>query len=504
MLNGLLGRKREIVHFIGIVLLIHLYRFVNYLPNWDCMYGVSLAAPGMTHFGRWLSGLANLLLHSRYDLQWVEGCFSTLWIALTIALILELFELRDKWSVYIAAFLFAAFPGVTGALCYSLWAPAYMLALFLAVAGAFLCLTEENRPRALCAAALCFLCGLAIYQAYITVALVLFLFYWGNRLCSAADTLSGMKETAACFAAALLVGGALYWLGEKIALRFWHSSLIAYQGISEAGLMSPGEYLRALWLMVFSFLSFFHGERSLDAIGRIGVYTVLNILLALVILGLGYRTILANRALPAKRKAAALLCFFALWPCTYCFYLASPGVTYHALMEQADFFVYFFILLSLRRGGYGPRSLVRAVSLALLASLCFYHYINDNVAYQQLSMAWQRTQFECQEVLAEIDRAFPETRTLHTPIAVIGRFPAMKSRVDTRPLITGASTDNFLFGQYHFVQFTNYYYGRDFAPCDEQGLAALERDERFAAMPAYPAQGYVGEIDGRIVVKLLQ
>ena len=70
------NQKRDLLFALIVGLLVHMVKIVNYLPNWDSMYGIKVSFNGMTGFGRWFSGMSTILLSSRYDLQWVEGVFS--------------------------------------------------------------------------------------------------------------------------------------------------------------------------------------------------------------------------------------------------------------------------------------------------------------------------------------------------------------------------------------------------------------------------------------------
>ena len=493
-----IDKKKDIMNYTIIVLIIHMFRFTNDLPSFDSMWFVQMQPITMVTFGRWLFGPMSLILHSPFDLQWVDGLWAAVLIALSMVVIVELFQIRNKCIIYISVVLFAAFPSMASTFCYSACAPVYMLSLFLSILAVYFCVKMNQTRWTIISSALCIAISLALYQIYISIALILFLFNWGNQLISANNNQTNMRKEISCFSASIVSGLIIYWLGLKAALRFWNTELDSYQGVSSVGFMLPSEYAHAIKKTLGLLFHFYYNG---DRIGGV-IYSAINIFIALTILVLVFTTIIKNKNLKLSTKFLSCLCFLSYAPVTYCFNFVSNGVEYHRVMELGNYFVYFLIILLLNHTEINIKKAVRYVSILLLVSLCFYHFVNDNIAYNQLSMSWERTEFEVTEILMDIDHLDKPKDC--TGIAIMGNFPDIECKVIPTPHIQGASTKNFLDSPYDFVRFVNYYYGKNYTECSEQDIEAIKEDAHLKKMPEYPTPGYVSVIDNKIVVKLVQ
>jgi hypothetical protein len=86
-------------------------------------------------------------------------------------------------------------------------------------------------------------------------------------------------------------------------------------------------------------------------------------------------------------------------------------------------------------------------------------------------------------------------RTLPSPEEV-------KEWIVPRPMIYGAWPINFLHSQFHFDQFSKYYFGRSFQSCSEAERKAIVLSDEFQEMPSYPSKGFISVINDITVIKL--
>lgn len=391
LLHLLKEKRQQFFISVGIVLFIHLLKFTNYYPNGDSVYGINMGWYGMTGFGRWFSGISSRFLHSPYDLQWVEGITSAIFIALSIILILEIFEIRKSIHVFLATFLFAAFPSMSATFTY-FWAPSYMLALFMAVLATYLCTRQEPNKRNIALSTVLLTLSLGIYQIYWSVAFIIFFYFLTNNLMASDKKIRDYKNNIIAFALSAGFGAILYLIILKAVLFFSKISLGEYQGVSQSGLMSFSDYIDAFHKMLISFNNFFFSKSFLsifvtiilgmglisfliskkisrnlkillvlllislypvanalwflfpetNLFGRIyyfaftyfgslflRLYLLINIAFALLIMYLIWNFILKNKELPYSRKIFLCLMFASVIPLTYSMYFISPGVYYH-------------------------------------------------------------------------------------------------------------------------------------------------------------------------------
>ena len=229
-------------------------------------------------------------------------------------------------------------------------------------------------------------------------------------------------------------------------------------------------------------------------------YIIINIIFSLLLVYVLLQIVIKNKSLKIHRKILILLLFTSAIPLTYSMYFLSPGVYYHRLMELGIFFIYLILFMFLEHQSSYFTKTIRLCSILLLTTLSFYHFVNDNIAYKQIEMSYKRTSFEMMQILGEIDRLGSSDK--NNCIAVIGGFPKKLHPVYAKPDITGASTNNFLPTDFHFIRFSKYYFAREFSACSDDQKAELEKNADFIEMPEYPKAGFVKIINDIVVVKL--
>lgn len=472
-------------------LLVHLYKFTNYLPNWDSMYGMKLGKLGMTAFGRWFSGIAEILTSSRYDLQWVSGIVCSIFVGATIVIVLDLLSIDKKYLQAILILLFAAFPSMAATLNYSLWASAYMLGLFLSVLGVYICV---KYTKYFYLSIPCFTLSMGIYQIYILFAGVCMIYYFADLLLNPDEKIGNHRHHILASVLSFVSSGVLYLLIDRVWRAFFHIELGSYQGIATAGKMSLKAILIGFTHMAVTAVRFFLPSNEHT------FYNILNISIILFIIVVVLWKIIFNRNYSVARRIVLCAMFASAIPITYSFYLVSEGVEYHKLMELGVYFIYLIPILILNHNDFELKSKsIPAIIMILIGTLGIYHFVNDNVSYHQLNMSYERTFFQMTETLMKVDSV---NENDCKKIAVIGRFPYVFDGIGTYPDITGAATSSFIHSQFHFVSFAKYYMNREYIECTGDECQEIEKSSRYAEMSEYPYGDYVDIINDIVVVKL--
>ena len=158
------------------VLIIHLYKFVNTLPNHDSVYNY-YSDQNVLGSGRWALSVA-CGISSYYDLPWVIGILSSVFIGFTAAVITALFKLKNLVLIALCGAIVAASPSTTETFFFLFTADGYMIAMFLASLGVYWSRIEETRISRHILSIVCIRISCGIYQAYVSFALVLALCYF--------------------------------------------------------------------------------------------------------------------------------------------------------------------------------------------------------------------------------------------------------------------------------------------------------------------------------------
>ncbi len=161
-----------------VALLIHFYKFSNTLLNHDSLFNF-YSDQNMVGSGRWFLSVT-CRVSSYFDLPWVIGLLSVIYIALTVVVIIELFQVKNPIVILLIGGLTSAFPGITETFYFEFTADGYMLAMLLAALAVYHSNFEHTgwKTTLLSIVFICLSCG--IYQAYVSFALLLTLFLFSE------------------------------------------------------------------------------------------------------------------------------------------------------------------------------------------------------------------------------------------------------------------------------------------------------------------------------------
>lgn len=498
-------------------LVAHLYKLVNWLPNWDSLV-FRYDAQDMTKFGRCFLSLA-CGLSSYYELPWLNGLLGLVYIGLAAVCVCRMFSLHRSVTVALVGALMASFPTITSTMVYSYVADGYCLALLCVCAGAML-LAEGGWRRN--AAAVCLLTfSLGIYQAYITVAILLLLMKLADGLLFEEESAAASLKKAMRFLACGILAGIAYLLILKLAIAASQTEMSNYQGISGvsaslslgAGTAKSVNYaakitnriLQTIRSCVLRFFKFFFG-------GEISAYSLFNtVMLALLCGFIGYAALCAQLYRSARRLALLLLYLVCAPFGATALYLLNPSVDYHNLMTMgyAVFFL-FFILFYERLDGAPPRFVLckNWMILGLSAAIIFNFVLIANISYHKLQMAVERSYGIAIRMADRIEQT--EGALECKKLAVLGYLPHSSEEWSAQVSldITGVTDglilygDNSQVGQSVITAVMKDYCNLDYTFASLSERRELAASAKVSQMPCWPEKGSVAIVDDYVVLKL--
>lgn len=476
----------------------HLYKFTNTLYNHDSLYSV-YTANDMVDFGRWFLAAA-CFPSSFFDLPWLNGLLSLLYIGLTAAVLVELFHLRRRASAALTGALLAVFPSVTATFFYEFIADGFMLAMLLAALSVRLNLVGDRTKWHLPVSALllCLTCG--IYQAYVSFALLLSMSHF---ILALTDPERDIRDCRRWIGRQFIVyGGGLlaYYVVWKLRLALLGAEATSYQGMDQIGILSPAGFLDAVKETARTLASFLLG----GDVFQYGwtLYAVLNALFLLLLAGaLAFAAVKAGLLKKPERLILLALSVLSLpfFACVWLF--VSPGVRYHGVMLQSLCLLYILLLALAERW---PRAWPRAASGLLMAALVFKFTLMANAAYFEMERCNRRTLMEATEMLTRIHMQDDGSVTRvafvgggEQSIAAAGGFG-----VEELPVLAHQISMTLLYDHTHAsLLFTNVL-DSGYTPLTDGELEALIASGQTEDMPAWPRQGSVRVLGDTAVVRL--
>ena len=491
----------KVCFFSGLIvgLITHLYKLTNWLPNWDSL--VFRHDPqNMLSLGRWFLLVASAP-SSFYDLPWLAGLMTLLFYSLGAVYICKMFSVQKKMTAGIIGAAVVSFPNVTSVLMYNYVADAYALSFFLACIAAYL--MSREKPGYITAAILIAL-SVGIYQAYLTVTIMLLL------CCLIRDVfrkdMTGkallIKSVRLLLTGAL--GLALYYGILVLSLKISGVTLVDYQGLNDAAALSGIDIWKSLYVVKETFFSYFF-----DFGEGIHVFGVVNGLIFFSIVLFYFVELIKKK--PGLMKFLLLCVYVVCLPmgaCALCF--INSDVDYHNLMKMGYFMFYLLFILQYEHVSSEKANVRVAKSWAILAVmsvLIFNQVVIANVSYHTLNMAYQKSYGILIRIADRIEQT--EGATECDRILVLGALPDSHAySADLLPNITGTTdgliirADDEQVGQSVLCSALNDYCSKDYSFLAGEEKRALIEKYNLADLDNWPEKESICVVDDVIVIKL--
>lgn len=476
-------------------LITHMYQLTNSLPNWDSLNNF-YSDQNTIHLGRCFLTIA-CGITSFYDLYWLNGFLSLIYIGITAAIVGETLSLKKPATLILMSGFLVTFPSVTSTLAYTYTADGYFLGMLCMTLAIFLTIRYKRGwiPGVFL---ICF--GLGIYQAFITFAILLVLIWSIDQLLFQDTKLPRLWNTWGKLLLCGGLGGGLYFICFQILLLLENKALADYQGISEAASGTSLNLLGAFWQCIIDFAYFFIG--SLD---KLGVYAFLNIVLFLFLLLFGILAIGHRRVCKESLRFFLLLfCVFAIPFCSFALYFISPELNYHMLTLQSLCFVFILFTIFYERtvtDSVKKQSFIQW-SVLILSSIIIYNFILiANISYQTMQLSYEKSYGLIQRMAMRMEEL--EGFETCTELAVIGTLQdSMAVSFNLPPDMTGFTEGYIMSSPLHFQSMLKNYCGIELDLVDQDRLEEMKETESYQNMKSWPRADSIQIKDHVLIIKI--
>ena len=480
-------------------LIAHLYKITNWLPNWDSLV-FRYDPQNMIALGRWFLPVV-CAPGSFYDLPWLAGLSALLLHALGAVCICHMFRVRKTVTAVLIGALVITFPTVTSVLMYNYVADGYAFAFLLSCLAAMILVGE--RPR-YAVSVLCITLSVGIYQAYITVTIMLLLCYLIMEILYTDISVKRWLGKCLRFLAVGALGMVLYYLVLTVILKITDTAILDYQGASNTLSLAGLDVIGSLYIIKQSFLKYFF-----DFSNGINVFGAINcvILAGTVILYLA--EIIRRRTSPVRLLLIAF-CVICLPIGASVLALINSGVDYHNLMKMGFVVFYLFLILQYEKSNFKmPRlNAVRAWAILVITLvLVFDHAVIANVSYHKLNMTYEKSYGTLIRIADRIEQT--EGAMTCDSILVIGALADSEAYSANLPPDMTGTTDGFILraddevvGQSVLCSALNDYCGTNYTFLAGEEKTAILETLAENSMGIWPAADAILIVDNVIVIKL--
>lgn len=480
-------------------LIAHLYKIVNWLPNWDSLV-FRYDAQNMVSMGRWFLPVASAP-SSFYDLPWITGLLAILFHALGAVCICKMFDVKKNTTAFLIGSAVVSFPTVTSVMLYNYVADSYALSFLLACLAAFFITSEK--PKFVLAAILIAL-SVGIYQAYITVTIMLLLCFLIREVLFKGEKIKTLLIKALKFLLTGAAGMVLYYVVLLVLLKVTGTELLEYQGFDNAATFSNLDILGSLYIIKDSFVSYFF-----DFSNGLNVFTVVNIIIFVSTSLLYLFEIIKNKFNVSK---FLVLCVGAvLLPIgANVLVFLNSSLDYHNLMKMGFFIFYLFFILEYENLNYKTENLNKLKSwfiLIVTAVLIFNQVIIANISYHKITIAYEKSY----GTLIRLADRIEQTKGANEcdSILVLGHLEGSEAYSSNISLDMTGTTDEYILraddeivGQSVLTSALNDYCGKDYKFVSGKEKTALLKKIDTDSLNNWPERDSVFVTDNVIVIKL--
>ncbi|MDE6530363.1 MAG: glucosyltransferase domain-containing protein [Lachnospiraceae bacterium] len=521
--------KRVFVYTIIIGFLTHAFRMTNTMICSDSTnYLKSIGVSWVISLGRILLPTVEKI-RGTVELPFLIGTICLVLIGCAAVFIVRLFPIQENLFLVIIAWILVANPVVTSIFAYMYTADGYMISLLFSVLAAYLCLKKKGLAGILLGG-LCLAVSLGFYQAFLSVTIIIMLFYLFRMLYTSEYDMKEIgKMTGRCLLSGV-TGIAVYAIGVMIVWKAGGHQAASYMGMDSAGGTEIHGLLQAVIDCYVDFARFYIVRWELNR------YNLMNILMFLLTL-ITWLVLVTKRKLwrmPARVVLMALV--FPLLPIVcHLFEFVSAGVSYTSTsMEYSLALVYLLLVIMWsdmrlyvfaqnHKNGmeksedsretadiagrfrwtelqYWKRHYLSMLSIVLLLCISFHFTVIANRSYYNMNNANTKVEMLLNRLVMRMEM----TEGYHEDmeVAIYGSCYETPEYVPAAPMMSGVVSNIFLTQDNEYIRMMNHYLSTSYGRADFEMKCQIAATEEFAMMEPWPSENSIKIINGTMVLYL--
>ncbi len=477
----------------------HIYKMTNWLPNWDSLV-FRYDSQNMIGLGRWFLPVA-CSFSSFYDLPFLNGIIAVLFHAFGAVCICKMFNVQKKITASLIGAAIVSFPVVTSVMMYNYVADGYSIAFFLSVLAALF--MTKQKPNYLMAAVLISL-STGIYQAYITVTIMLILLHLTDEMVFNKVSFKAVLKKSVFMLLSGILGVALYSITLKIILSIMSVELLDYQGVGSTASLSNIDLYASLYVVKETFIKCFF-----DVTDGVNVYVALNAFVLVFTFVYYLKCIVKNKIYenPVNIIMIVVLGIMLIIGAGALAFV-NAGVDYHNLMLMGYFVFYLFFIIIYERETREKYNAIKCWIVFITTVVIIANQIViSNVSYHKAQIAYEKSYGVLVRLADRIEQTDGTDKC--NRILVVGALADSETySVNLTPDITGI-TDGYIIraddetvGQSVLCSALNDYCGKEYEFVSGEEKASIIKRDDIKSMDIWPLKDCVAIVDDIIVIKL--
>lgn len=487
--------KNAKISFIATIIIgciAHLYKFTNNLPHFDTLNNF-YSDQNVIGSGRWFLSIA-CAMSSFFDLPWIDGVFSLIFIACTVMLLVKILEVENPIIIVLMSGITVTFPGITETFFYEYTADGYMLAMLMVTMAAYISIKKSGIMSWMIPVIL-IACTCGTYQAYISYGILLIIVYYLLKILENKENKSQIYKEIVKQIIIYIVGLLSYVILWKVLLILENTKPSRYQGIDSMQVSVSGiiHGLKHAWNDMGNLF-----WEDNPATGKITTYTVLNIVFVCVIIVVICESIVKTKIYKNFFDFCIYLLGWSAIPnVIFMWNFVSETVIYRPMMIQSmTIFVIFIIILSERYF----RGIVRECIAILIFCMIVNNTVVANICYYYFNRSFISSCATTSEIISRIHMVNSESKKIY----IVGShmpYDMDDSNIGQIFVLSDWITKDLVSTEDYFIKFAREYFYENYESADISNFRKGENYRIIKEMDVWPADGSVKVIDDVVVIK---
>ena len=487
--------KFAVIFSVIIGLLCHIYKIVNYLPNHDSIYNY-YSSQNVVGSGRWFLSIA-CGFSSYYDLPWITGFLSILFISFTVAVLVRIFSIENRFLISLVSGLLVCSPSITETLFFGFTSDGYMLAMLFSALAVLLSDIKDDSKIHFILSTILITLTCATYQSYISFSLVLLvcLCIW-NLLFKEYQ----FKEYIHWIARELIkyiIALISFYIIWKLCLHFEGIEINNYQGINSMSLnftniiLAIPSSIKALYFYFLEWNVLKHG---------LTLYGFLNVLFLCFAFGVLVSAIYKKNIYKDIYKLVLIFISIGLLPFICCIWnFVTPNVIYRPMMLTCVVLIFILTLIIANQIITGVK--VELLTLISIIMIC-NNAVNANISYFYMNQEYYKSYATGLEMVSRVQMIGSNYKVLVLGDLADEKLISSNSYNYSNHLLNQLLEINLLFDQEHTLKFINNTFDVKFKSVSASQKNIIKSNPIVDNMKPFPDKSSVQLIDDVIVIKL--
>lgn len=437
---------------------------------------------------------------SHYSLPTYNGLFAILLIAVSACLIIKIIEIKNPLLCSFISGLMVCFPVITSIFGYMFTLHFYMIALVLAILGAY-CVCKSDKWYIWCLGIISMGASVGIYQAFVPVTFTILLFHLIDFVTKNDNCQLILKKTILLGVSCVLFMS-FYFVINKFYLSSHNAVLSHYFGIDSMGKSSIREYIHRA---IYAYKEFFIPDSKARYFMFPG--TVLHVYRVIILLSIALSIQIVIRVIKENLfRGITIAILIAMIPISVNSIFVMAGDAVHSLMVYAQLMPFVYFTWTIENAIIEKRVIKKGLSYAsavLMLSLLIMYSRVDNICYLKATYAQQESISFFTSLVSNIKDSngykddYPIAFINENNISDLSLQSSDNEMMSNIRYMPYGDVNNYV-NDWAWLRFMKQWTG--FSPTVVDGTPFAGMDE-VKKMPSYPDDGSIAIINDTVVVK---